>query len=184
MNQSFAKIGWDVQRPVYTFEPEHTQLHIQQKTTEMIFHRTQPVVQIDQSQCWADMDIKSNAQQNAELAADGHQSALAYIARVAAEGEQLGAIENKGNAIANIAKGKKFFTDHQFSYANVPGNFSLHLNGIPGQLNIECNQGGTAIDVQQTPSAQNYEKGKINYYIRQKNQLSIQVSGDILDASY
>ncbi|WP_027416153.1 DUF6470 family protein [Aneurinibacillus terranovensis] len=182
--QSFTKIGWDVQRPTYTFEPAHTQLHIEQKPAEMILHRTQPVVQIDQSQCRADMDLKSTAQQNAEFAAYGRKSVLEYIARVTAEGEQMGAIENKGNVIADIAKGKKFMTDHQFGYGNVPGNLSLHMNGIPGELNIEWKLGGTSIDVQQTPFHQRYEKGKIDYYIQQKNRLNIQVSGDNVDTLY
>jgi hypothetical protein len=181
ISQTFYKLGWDVQRPSYSFEPGRVSVIVEQKPAEMILNPTHPRVEIDQTECWADMDLKHIFRRNAEFAAEGKHQALQYIAEVTAEGEQMGAIENKGNVIASIAKNKKFLPEHQFAYGNVPGNFSLRMQGIPGELNMEWREGGVTIDVNQVPFQHNYEMGKITYYTQQKNQLNINVVGGTID---
>ncbi|CEH30603.1 hypothetical protein AM501_15300 [Aneurinibacillus migulanus] len=181
LNQTFYKLGWDTQQPSYSFNPSRATLSIEQKPAEMVLNPTPPRVLIDQTECWADMDLKHIFRRNAEFASYGKQQVLQYISRVMQEGEQLRAIENKGNAIASIAKSKKLIPDHQFTYRNVPGNFSLKMQGVPGALNMEWREGEITVDVQQTPFEHHYEKGKITYHTLQKNRLDIDVIGGTID---
>ncbi|WP_047153544.1 DUF6470 family protein [Aneurinibacillus tyrosinisolvens] len=184
LQQSWMKMDWDIQEPSYTFEPAHSQVNIEQKPAEMFINRTPSQLTIDQTQCWADMDLKPISRRIAEAAADGERSVLKYIERVGAEGEQLGAIENRGNVVTSIARSKKLFPDYQFAYRNIPGNFSLRIGFTPSELNMDWQLNGTQIDVQSTPSHHDYERGKISYYIKQKNQLQVNIVGGNVNVGY
>ena len=184
IQQKNAKLAWDVQQPVYRFEPSRTRLKLEQKPPEMVLHPTPSKLTIDQRQCWADMELKHVFQCIAEAAADGKREALAYIARVTEEGEQLGAIENKGNVIRQLAASKRTLPQHRFAYGNVPGNFSLKISFTPGQLNMDWKISGTSVDVQTTPFRHHYEKGRIFYTMQQKNELHFQITGGHVDTMY
>ncbi|WCN38134.1 DUF6470 family protein [Aneurinibacillus uraniidurans] len=181
IDQTFYKLGWDVQRPSYSFEPGKTELSIEQKPAEMILHRTPPSVQIDQSECWADMDLKHIFRRTREFAQDGKDQWLKYIEKVTRDGEAMGAIENSGNVIRSLAKEKKLLPVHDFTFRNIPGNLSLHMQGIPGELGMDWQVNGTTIAVNQTPFRHYYDKGSISYYTQQKNQLHFQVRGGTID---
>jgi hypothetical protein len=181
IHQTSYRLGWEVQKASYSFEPAHTSIEIEQQPAEMRVHRTNPLVLIDQTECRADMDMKHIFRRNAEFAAYGKQQVMRYIADTVAEGEQLGAIENKGNTIANLAKGKKLLPDHQFIYRNVPGNFSLRYEIVPGELDIQWTRGQIFMGVHYSPFQHHYERGKISYYTQRKNQLNIEVSGGTID---
>jgi len=184
VNQTFSRLGWDTQRPSYTFEPGNTTITMQPQKAEMQTNRIPPQLTIDQSQCWADMDLKHIFQRIAEAAADGKQEALQYMARLTAEGEQLGAIESQGNPIASIAKSKVISPQHRFQYGNVPGNFSLKISFTPGELQTEWTPAKMNMDVQQTPFHHQYEKGKISYYMQKKSEFHFQMIGGNVNVSY
>ncbi|MFT9849595.1 DUF6470 family protein [Aneurinibacillus sp. REN35] len=184
IQQTFAKLDWEVQTPSYTFEPGRAELSIQQQPAEMVLHRTPSQLTIDQSQCWADMDLKHTFRRIAEDAAAGHQQALAYIEKVTLEGEQLGAIEHGGNTIRSLAMDNRFLPEHSFTYGNVPSNFSLRLDFTPGDLGMEWNTGGTTIDVHTAPFQHHYEKGKITYMMQKKNEMHFQMVGGNVNAGY
>lgn len=184
IQQSHIRLDWDVQRPTYSFEPGHAEVEITQQPAEMILNRTPIKLTIDQTQCWADMDLKHISQRIAEAAADGKQSILAYIERVTLEGEQLGAIENTGNTIRQIAANNAYPKSPQFKYGNVPGNFSLRFAFTPGELNMDWKIGGATIDVRSVPFHHSYEKGSITYSIPQRNEMHFQVVGGKLDIGY
>jgi hypothetical protein len=184
ITQTNIKMALDVQRPTYLFEPSHTHLLLEQKPAEMLLNPTPSKLTIDQRQCWADMDLKHIFQRITEAAEDGKQEALEYIARVTAEGEQMGAIENKGNVIRQIAATKRMLPEYHFTYGNIPGNFSLKMTFTPGELNMDWKIGGTSVDVQTVPFQHHYEKGRISYTIQQKNELHFHVAGENVNTSY
>ncbi|MBN6186960.1 hypothetical protein JQN58_08190 [Aneurinibacillus sp. BA2021] len=184
IQQTFAKLDWEIQDPSYTFEPGRAELSIHQQPAEMVLHRTPSRLTIDQSQCWADMDMKHIFRRNSEYAAAGQQQALAYIEKVTLEGEQLGAIEQGGNTIRGLAMDHRFLPEHRFTYGNVPGNFSLRMDFTPGELGMEWNTGGTTVDVHTTPFQHRYEKGKITYRMQKKNELHFQMVGGRVNLEY
>lgn len=181
IDQTMYKLGWETQGPSYTFEPGRTTFTIEQEPAEINVERTQPRVLIDQSECWADMDRKNVFRRIAESASDGKQQVFNFIADVNAKGEQLGAIENKGNVIGNIARGKKMLPETEVAFRNVPGNFSLRMQGIPGETHVNWQPDRLRFNVQSSPWQHTYEKGKFEYYTQQKNRLQIQVVGGTID---
>lgn len=184
ITQTFARLEWETLPPTYTFEPAHTTITIDKQPVELILNRTPPMLRIDQSQCWADMDLKNVFQRIAEAAEDGKQQVLKYIEKATLDGEQLGAIGNPGNVIYNQALGHKLIPKQSLQYGNVPENFSLRYECIPGELNIDWKPGEIKIDVQTVPFKHSYEKGKILYAMQRKNELYFEVAGGSLNATY
>jgi hypothetical protein len=184
LRQRSIEIGWDVQRPSYTFVPAKTNIAIDPENTEVVIHRTPPRLTIDQSQCWADMDLKSAFRRIAEAAEDGKQAAFSFIARKMNEGRKLKEIESDEAVVKRIAENKRTWPQYRFEYGNVPGNFSLHFGIIPGEFSMDWKPHRIEVDVRSYPYRQEYEKGKIDYYIKQKQYLTIDVVGGTFDVSY
>jgi hypothetical protein len=181
IRQTFIRMGFDIQRPSYTFEPANSNVEIEQKPAEMILNPIPSRLTIDQSQCWADMDLKSAFQRISEAASDGQQAALEYVGKTAEDGARMAAIETGENVFQNLAREAHVAPQHSFQFGNIPGNFSLHMQFTPGELNMDWQLGGAHINVQTTPAHQRYEMGNISYYIQQKNQLQIDVVGSQLN---
>ncbi len=184
INQTFAKIDWDVQSPRYSFEPGQAKVLIEQTPAEMNVQYVPPRLTIDQSECWADMDIKHIFRRNEEAAVDAKRQVLNYIEKTVLEGAQLGAIENGGNVIRNLAMGHHLLPQHSFQYGNVPRNFSLRIECIPGEMRMDWKIGGTTINVQDRPFQHNYERGRISYTLQKKNELHFESIGGNLNIEY
>ncbi|BAU26558.1 hypothetical protein DFP93_10860 [Aneurinibacillus soli] len=181
ITQMFTKLSWDVQRPTYTFEPAKTDVQIEKSPAEVIIKRTQPRLIIDQSQCWADMNCKHIFQRVRDEAEDGKQAFFTYLSTVTTEGRRIGAIENKENPIKNLAREKSLAPKYQFTYGNVPKNFSLKFEIIPGETHVDWTESKMKVDFPSHPYHHQYEQGRLSYYIQKQNQLHIQVIGGTID---
>lgn len=184
MHQQGLKIDWNVLRPSYTFQPGKAEVQISQTPAKMTLNPTPSRLSIDQSECWADMDLKHISRRIAEEAADGKRAVLEYIGKTAEEGTQLRSIEHKGDVLRNLAMQARIMPEYNIQYSNVPENFSLRIDVLPGELNMDWQRGGVNVDVKTIPYSQNYEMGKIDYYVKQKNELTIDVVGSSFDALY
>ena len=103
---------------------------------------------IDQSEAWAQMDIKPISQRTAENAQEGKQKALEGLARRAREGDDLMHIERGGNAIAAHAKENGKFMQKQTGLGWIPSPFSVKMHYEQAKVQFDVQTQKPIIDVQ------------------------------------
>jgi Family of unknown function (DUF6470) len=154
-------------------QQRHAQMELQQPKAIMEMKRIPPKLNIDQTQAWADMNLKSILRRNEEAAAEGSQAWMQYLAKTAQEGSELMKIENGGGAIAAQAKRNGQLPKHEFGLGFIPSPFSVKINYQPGdtQINIQPQKVNSNITPQR-PIVQ-YQQGNVSYHLKQQNSLQI-----------
>ncbi|WZL73737.1 DUF6470 family protein [Clostridiaceae bacterium 35-E11] len=140
-------------------------------------HSEQAKVAIDQSQCFAESGLKSVFQLGKEWAAQGIQQAFQGIGRIAAQGDELAAIETGGNPISKQALENAFLMyEKNFNIGLMPKSRpkieftggTVDIKVIPGEIrqNVKINK----------PQIQ-YTRGNVEVYLKQKNSIKIEYVG-------
>lgn len=132
-----AKLEWKVR---------NAELHIRQKPPLVKIDTEQPVLDIDQYQCFAESGLKNNLDQAREYAQKGYRNVLQYIAKEAREGDAMAKIGHKANIMLDIIK-RDARTMHEFGMGTMPksrptveligGTLTLEAenNNGPGEIN-------------------------------------------------
>lgn len=178
---TFAYIGMQTNNAKLDIEQPKADMQITQTPAKMEVQQEDAKVRIDQSEAFADAGMKSITQLNREFAQEGQQAVLEYISKTSQEGDMLGAIENGGNAIADIARQNSIKGRPDFNITFIPKYGSVKIDVDPGRLDINWTLGGA--DVQTTPNKPiiHYTPGNVETYLRQKNSLNIDFIGGIFD---
>ncbi|WP_374721177.1 DUF6470 family protein [Peribacillus tepidiphilus] len=173
MESNFIKLGLNIQKPVQSIQQPKANLTIQQPRPELQIETIPSKLTIDQSQAWADMDLKGILRRIKENADYGYESWLAGMERRAQQGNELMRIENKGNAIASqaITNGEKHMKQYNIGW--VPSHFSVKIHYEPARVNIDWKLNKPIIESQINKPIHDYTPGKVTGYIEQWNSLSI-----------
>jgi hypothetical protein len=175
IESTFAKIGLQIIPPVQEIEQPPAELFIQQPPAEMMIDVVPGRLTIDQSQAWADMDLKHVFQRIEEAAQEGYQSWLAYLETVSQQGDELMKIENGGNPIVLQAQVNSEDPPLEFNIGFVPSPFSVKIHYDPAKLMMDWKVNKPIIDVQRHAPIINYKQGKVNIDIAQHNSLHIDI---------
>jgi hypothetical protein len=151
----------------------HAQMELQQPKAIMEMKRIPPKLNINQTQAWADMNLKSILRRNEEAAAEGNQAWMQYLAKTAQEGSELMKIENGGGAIAAQAKRNGQLPKHEFGLGFIPSPFSVKLNYQPGDVQINVRPQKVISNITPQKPVINYQQGSVNYHLKQQNSLQI-----------
>lgn len=175
IEHTLAVLGHETTQPRMEMEQPHAELNMRQTPPQMEKHTTNPVVLIDQSEAFADAGSKKLSRLMEEYAALGRQAVLEGIARIAQEGMSLRAIENGsgGKVIKQIAKQN---TTEPFPISQIdfiPRHDSVKMEGVPGSLEIEWHIGGLEMDPVVHPPQFEFQRGRLEFYMKQVNQLRI-----------
>lgn len=182
MSSQQAQIGIQTQRPQLNHQSSMTTLEIKQEQVLLKMETTLPKVTIDQSQCFSESGLKSIMELIAENASYGVSKMQESVGRIAEQGNQLadigrtaeGAIQSQGvyNAFDQFAVDYNMVTmpksrpqiTLQRGYVNAkPEGGTVQITPKPGSLDLK------------------YVEGKIEFYLKQKNSLNIQVEGGTID---
>lgn len=137
--------------------------------------RTPSKLTIDQTEAFADMDIKSIFRRSEEWAAEGKRAVGEGMGRRAEEGSELIKIENGGNAIAEFAKINGTPPAKQFNIGVIPSFFSVKIHYQPSELQIEVEPQKAIIEATPHKPIVNYQPGKVNIDMLQYPDLKIEV---------
>jgi hypothetical protein len=181
IEQTFAKLGLHITKPVQEIEQPPAEMNMRQIPARMEVHTTPPVVLIDQTEARADAGLKSVIRSIAEYAQMGKEAALEAIGRIAREGLQLRAIETGGAGIKvkQIAKQNSAKPMQPAQLTFVPRYGSLKIEGIPGKLEIEWHLGGVESNPVIHKAIHRYTPGKVEGYIAQKNSIRMWVEPQV-----
>lgn len=174
-----AYIGLNIHRPHLDIRQQQADLQIrQQHVASFKLDITHGEIRIDQSQAFADADLKGILRRNDEFIQRAKQTGRDYVAKLAQEGDQLMKIENDGyNKFAQVAANNNMPKHFETNVQLVPKPFGVKIDHIPGSVQVQAGEAPLTIEV--TPREPNIRipKWQTETYVRQKNSLSFQVIG-------
>ncbi|RFB11031.1 hypothetical protein DZB84_21205 [Bacillus sp. HNG] len=168
-----AKRGIHTIKAVQEIQQPKAELSIEQPNAELTIKTTPGKLTIDQTEAWADMDLKHISRRIAEAADKGYQDSLEGIARRAQEGNELLRIENGGNPIAQIAKRKSDGPELQFNIGWIPSYFSVKTNYVPAEVDIQVKVNKPIINAGINKPIHEYTPGNVDIYLDQRQSLKI-----------
>ncbi|AET70314.1 hypothetical protein Desor_4913 [Desulfosporosinus orientis DSM 765] len=147
---------------------------VQMETTPAVVetHQPQGVLTIDQTPCRYSIGLKNNSDFSRDNAAFGWQSVMDAIARIAQEGDQLAAIENKTSALADIAANSMISEIPDITWAHIASPEisyqanPVQFNPIAGTLNYTVQPGKIESD---------YQPASLNIKVTQYPSIKISV---------
>ena len=170
IDQQYAKIGLDIQKPQFTMQTTlpAIELDIEEPTLEI--HSPRPRLTIDQSQCFADMDKRTPSQFMDYYAGLARQMGLEGIATITTDGDALANWQN-GNTIESLAA------------ADMGETIDFNVTAVPKQppriewdirpVEINYNRGRVGLQLRRGQVQTNFQWGKVSAYLRQQNYLNI-----------
>lgn len=169
INQQYAQIGINTKPPQIKLHSTLPRVEIQTTPANMEIQSPQPVLHIDQSQCFAEAGLKSTAALREDLVAQAKSDALEAIATMANDGDQLAKIV--GSSIADVIANKwPKYRDStmvsmpasrpQISFETSPINYSYN----PAVVDLHLNRG---------VADSNLDWGKVELYMLQKNSIKM-----------
>ncbi|TXC90977.1 hypothetical protein FS935_08705 [Metabacillus litoralis] len=168
-----AQIGIHTTNAKLNIEQKQANLSIQQKPAEIQTKTTPSKLTIDQTEAWADMDLKHIFRRIEDAAQQGYNDLLSGISRRVQEGEQLMEIEKGGNAIADIAKQRTQEQSPPVNIRFIPTAGSVKISYEPAKVNIKVNVNKPIIDVRVNNPTFEYQPGSVIVDLRRRNDLTI-----------
>ncbi|UOF91414.1 DUF6470 family protein [Fodinisporobacter ferrooxydans] len=154
---------------------------IHQQPATMRIHASEGQLAIDQSEQFAEEGLMSSGQLEKQAAQDGHNAALAYIAKTAADGDQLKSDFKNKNAIADMAAKNSQPPVHDFNVGLIP-NTPIHISykSAPVQIDVQANN--PQIHASPNPVRFHTELGKVRISMARYPSITIQVAGTQFDS--
>jgi hypothetical protein len=184
MQQTFAQLGLDIQKPVQQIEQPQAELNMTQVAAIVEIHSAPGILTIDTSEAQANLDLRGPLRRTRDFAEFGRQRALEALAQISMEGDRLAAIEyRRSNPIAEIAFEESGIYENTDIIADSTGGDGIEINYQPQPVRFEVTLGGVRMNPEINPPILRYQRGKVEGYIRQKNSLSIDIVGLEVDRS-
>lgn len=151
-----------------------SQPRVQLKTTPAMveIHQPRGELTIDQYPCRYSIGLKNLADFAQDCADLGRQTLMDTIARIAQEGDQMAQIQNKSNAIANIAANSTISEVPDIIYAYIASpNFNYQANPVQfipkeGKVDLNFQRGNVQGD---------YQRGSVDIRVAQYPSIEISV---------
>ncbi len=174
-----AYIGLRSNRPNIRIQQNQADMHIRQKHSGIIeISTTASQLFIDQTEAFADANLKSPLRVANEFWQKAQSTASQYVAQKAQEGEQLKHIENGQGAIAHIAKANSQLTKTEVGLGFMPTSMSqVKFDYQPSRVSLHAPYQEVEISVQKRPPQIDIPKWQVEAYVQQKNQISFRAVG-------
>ena len=173
-----AKIGVNIYNASVNRQSAEAKLGIDTELTQVNIDSTMPKVRIDQSRCFSESGLKTMAELTAENASKGVSKMYQSMARIVSQGNQLAQIGS--NPIASQAKYNAYDQfEHSFGMVTMPRS-RPNITLIEGQMEIGVT-GDVNLDYQAGSMDSQYNPGKVDVYLAQKNFMKTRFEKTALD---
>lgn len=173
MQSTFIQIDLQIEHPTLQMEQPPAIQSIQQPPAIVNMHVTPGKLTIDQTEAWAQMDLKPISRRIAESAQEGKSKWLEGISRRARQGDDLMHIERGGSVTSAHAKENSQLPPKQFNIGWIPTPFSVKMNYEQAKLQIDVTTQKPSIDVQVRRPILTYTPGSVTVNVSRKNSLQI-----------
>lgn len=143
-------------------------------------HNEFPLIQIDQSQCFAESGQKGNVDLAVEIKQNVYSQVMSGIAEKAMEGDRLASIDNGGNPLADIAFQKGLDEEHYFNVVSMPRS-RPRIDFKEGKVSYNVTGGGVKINYVPQKPIVDVTLGDVEVGYSQKPYLDIEYIGNKLN---
>lgn len=175
MEAAFAKLAISTEPAQLEITQPPAEVTIEQPHPELEINVLRPRLTIDQSQAWAEMNLKHVFRLIEDAVKDGYETWLAYVETVSVQGDELMKIENGGDVIAEQAQANSEGPPLEFNVGLVPSPFSVKIDYEPGKLMMDWKIHQPMIDVKPHRPVIHYQPGALHIDLAQHNSLRINV---------
>ncbi len=180
INQQFGLIGLDMKEPAFDLEVRHPQSELEISPPEIAINQKLPRLEIDQTECFADMNRRTPVEFSRYMAELDRIAGLRGIASIAGEGDMLAAIE-EGIDIADIAFMNSQKHD-EFDVGCVPEHRPV-IDVIVEDLRINVEPGSVAVNLRAGQVFSALDWGRVGIHWQQKPEISIEYIGRRVDVN-
>jgi len=181
-----AKIAIETIPGGLNWHTRDAKLEQRQKQAKVNIKTEQPMILIDQYQCFAEEGLKNNIDLAREQAQKGYQNVMRYIGKVARDGDAMAKIGHKANIMINIAKNGAV-TKHEFGIGSMPKS-RTKISVTGGTVDIKAefrNNIGeiNGVTGKYTPAEMNfnYTPTKVNVRMVSYGSIDIRYTGNNVD---
>lgn len=184
IHQSFVKLGIETTNARLEMESTRPRLELTQKHAWVELHTEYPRIEIDQKEAFASAGLKGFRELAEEQSQIARSNAMEYIGRTAEDGNQLAAIENGGNPIADIAL-RNSYTEKEFVFAMIP-KVGPKISVKPGSVQIDPGESlgannGVKGEFTRGELNSRFIPGDVRIYLAQKNFINFEYKPDKID---
>lgn len=180
IQQTYAKVGLQRTPVQFSMEQPQADLQVRQIPTESHIEGTPSRLEINSSQARAAYGQRGVVPFINNLADGAYQQSLAGIARIAQDGDRMMDIANREDAVAELAY------QHQFDrglmeYVDSPSPHPVTIHYQPSSKKISWRLGDVEIHSQFNPPRIQFQRGKLETYLREQSGIFIHTVGKYLD---
>jgi len=178
MEQTYARLGLDIQKPVQELRQPRAELNMKQMPAKLEIQQPKGELTIDTSEAQANIDLRGPLRRTRDNADYGRRMWLEAIAKISSNGDRLAAIHKKGNPIADIAQeGSLIYEGKEILAAGsiVGDGVEIRYEAKKPIINVEVR--GVTMDPQIQKAVHEYTPGKVNPYVDRWNSLKIDFVG-------
>lgn len=181
VNAQPALIGLQTHNAQMNLKSPLPKIEIETTPGSLNAHITLPKIEIDQSQCFSESGLKGPLELIAENATNSVSAMYESVGRIAEQGDQLTIINKNANPIAEQAFYNAFDQfERDFNMVTMPKS-RPKITLIEGKVTFDPTPTKVNISAKLTKPEMNYQPGKVEVYLRQKNSIDIRFEGLNLD---
>lgn len=173
MQSTFIQTGLQIEDPVQRIEQPKAIQSIEQPKAIVNMEVIPGRLTIDQTEAWAEMDIKPISQRTAEYAQEGKQKLLEGMARRVRQGDDKMHIERRVNVTAVHARENSEQPVKQFNVGWIPSPFSVKMHYKQAKVQFDVQTQKPIIDVQVRKPIHDYTPGSVKVNVLRENSLNI-----------
>lgn len=173
-----ALIGIDTTNGQFSIRQNQWPMKVSSTQGKLYLETEDPVLLIDQRQCFAEAGLKSSIDLSREGAAKGRAAALRATARIASEGKEMADV-HKGRAIPRQAA-RRLRKNPQVNFDMIPKS-RPDIKVIKGEVRGAFQKGEVNVRTDNIKPDIYYQRGNLNIYLKQKSDIKIDYLGNNLD---
>lgn len=175
MDSTMAQLGLRIEKPMQHIEQPKADLHIEQPAAELSIRTSRGKLTIDQSKAWEDMKLYSPLKSTKVYTGKSRGKWFEGLAKMSQEGDMMMNVHQNKNAVATIAKGKKWSKTHGFNVGWIPSVFSVKTQYQPSNVNIDIKRNEPVIQSKINKPIHEYTPGKVSGFMKQWPELKMWV---------
>ncbi|WP_068777450.1 DUF6470 family protein [Paenibacillus sp. FJAT-26967] len=182
INQQYTKVGLSKGRSELSIEQPKVELNLHQENPQVNISTGKSSLEIDSTKAWSALGSSKLIEMRDRIAQSSVDVSMNYIAEIAQNGDRMMDITNKSSAFVDIAR-QNAFKDRHIELTGEPSYDNVDVLYTPGTISTEVSKGSVTFDPEYHKPVIQYDAGKLEAYIIQKNAITFSVVGGKFNAS-
>jgi len=172
IRQQYARIGIDADPGRFEIRQPPATLEMRTTNPKVLIEQPKGDLYIDQSKAWDALGLGGSLRVMDTIYSSARDIAMQGIAKIVDRGNRLAAIHQGGNPIADIGLEASYrFREYDFAGEASYDNVDIHY--VAQKPIIDVVEGKVEISAHPNRPEVNYQRGKLDIYLQQRESLTI-----------